>query len=537
MTHLSIKSRLWLLVACLISVLTIVSGVLFQRLYAANEGIGSVYENQVVPLRQLSEAASDYNNGVLTPLDGAIASTLSVTEAVRLISEGRERANKNWNAFLQTRLFVNEQAAVDEIQPLHEQANRVISQVLDKLRAGSLQEAATLRETALDPLMVKIFKGIENISDMQLVNGKKTSDESVAAMQTTMLAIAIAMALALLACIVAAFLLIRKITASLDHAVHVAERVARGDLSGEIEVTSNDEVGRLMSALGTMNRNLTQIVRRIRESSESVMTGSTQIAAGNNELSQRTEEQASNLEETAASMEELTATVQQNSFNAHQATQLAGTATATATDGGEAMQRVNQTMASITGSSAKIADIISVIDSIAFQTNILALNAAVEAARAGEQGRSFAVVASEVRSLAGRSAEAAREINLLISQSVAEVKAGAHSVNEATLTIDTLTTQVRNVAGLVSQISTASREQSDGLSQISDAVAQLDQVTQQNAALVEESAAAASSLSGQANTLMQLVSTFKLDNDSGVESATDVAQIHFRSRTRVVSNV
>ncbi len=513
MNHLSIKSRLWLLVISLLSVLIVVSGVLFQRLHVANQGISSVYENQVMPLRQMAEVASGYNNGVLISLDRAIANAITPTEAARLIAEGQERANKSWTAFLRTKLFANEQEAVNKLHPLVQQANPVISKVIDKLRAGDVHEAAALKVSALDPIMLPLLNGLESISDMQLVNGKQTSDDSVAAMQSVMWSIAAAVALALIVCVTAAFLLIRKITSNLDHAVNVAERVAKGDLSGHIEVGSEDEIGRLLRALGTMNVNLAQIVRRIREGSESVMTGSTQIAAGSQDLSQRTEEQASNLLETAASMEELTATVRQNSFNATQATKLASTASVTAADGGEAMQRVNQTMTNISGSSAKIADIIDVINSIAFQTNILALNAAVEAARAGEQGRGFAVVASEVRSLAGRSAEAAKEINTLISQSVADVNDGAELVNEATQTINSIITQVRDVAALVGEISSASKEQSEGITLISDAVAQLDQVTQQNAALVEESAAAASSLNQQASALTQLVATFKLGTE------------------------
>jgi methyl-accepting chemotaxis protein len=308
----------------------------------------------------------------------------------------------------------------------------------------------------------------------------------------------------------AAVLLTRSITRPIHEAVKVAQTVAAGDLTSRIEVRSTDETGQLLSALKAMNDNLLRIVGDVRASSDSIATGSAQIAMGNADLSQRTEEQAANLEETAASMEQLTATVKQNSDTARQANQLASTASAAAANGGVVVGQVVGTMQSITESSRKISDIIGVIDGIAFQTNILALNAAVEAARAGEQGRGFAVVASEVRSLAQRSASAAKEIKILIGESVTKVESGSKLVDNAGQSMSDIVQQVKRVTDLIAEISSASVEQTQGISQVGDAVQQLDQVTQQNAALVEQSAAAADSLKQQAQKMAEVVGIFKV---------------------------
>ena len=311
----------------------------------------------------------------------------------------------------------------------------------------------------------------------------------------------------------AAWIITRSITLPIAQAVRVARTVAAGDLTSRIEVNSRDETGELLQALKDMNDSLVGVVGTVRNSSDSIATGSSQIATGNADLSQRTEEQASNLQQTAASREQLTSTVRNNADNARQATQLASSARDVAARGGEVVGRVVATMGDITASSQKIGDIIGVIDGIAFQTNILALNAAVEAARAGEQGRGFAVVASEVRSLAQRSAAAAKEIKILIGASVAKVEAGSALVGEAGSTMEDIVVQVRKVADLVGEISAATNEQTTGIGQVNHAVNQLDQVTQQNAALVEESAAAAESLRQQAGRLVDAMRMFHLSGE------------------------
>ncbi|WP_321902734.1 methyl-accepting chemotaxis protein [Paraburkholderia tropica] len=317
-------------------------------------------------------------------------------------------------------------------------------------------------------------------------------------------------ALAIALGIVIALVITRSITAPLARAVSVAETVARGDLTARIDVTGNDESSQLLSALRHMNERLVDLVARVRTGSEGIATAAAQIAAGNTDLSQRTEEQAASLEETAASMEELTATVKQNADNATQGNTLAGQASSTATRGGEVVGRVVDTMREISQSSEQVAQIISVIEGIAFQTNILALNAAVEAARAGEQGRGFAVVAGEVRTLAQRSATAAKEIKDLIATSVERVNNGTALVDDAGRTMSEIVQSVRRVADLMGEITAASGEQRTGIEQVSQAVSQMDEVTQQNAALVEEASAAAQSLSTQAGALRELVSVFKV---------------------------
>jgi len=307
-----------------------------------------------------------------------------------------------------------------------------------------------------------------------------------------------------------AWRLTRGITVPLGQAVEIAEAVAHRDLTTHIEVTSSDETGRLLQSLQKMNDGLIDIVTQVRDGTESIATASNQIAAGNLDLSGRTEEQASSLEETASSMEELTATVKQNADNARQANQLAVKASEVAQRGGGVVSEVVSTMEAINGSSRKIADIISVIDGIAFQTNILALNAAVEAARAGEQGRGFAVVASEVRNLAQRSAAAAKEIKTLIDDSLDKVDAGSMLVTQAGTTMTEVVDSIQRVTDIMGEITSATQEQSSGIEQVNQAIGQMDQVTQQNAALVEEAAAAAASLHDQADALTAIVAVFKL---------------------------
>ncbi|MDT8989350.1 methyl-accepting chemotaxis protein [Curvibacter sp. APW13] len=322
--------------------------------------------------------------------------------------------------------------------------------------------------------------------------------------------------------VVMALRIAKSIVQPLTRAIAVTEKVASGDLTDSIDVTRSDEVGQMLAALAKMQGNLSKLVTDVRHGSESVATASTEIAQGNNDLSIRTEQQASALQTTASSMAELNSTVRQNADSARQANQLAMTASTVAVRGGDVVGQVVETMKDINDSSRKIGDIISVIDGIAFQTNILALNAAVEAARAGEQGRGFAVVASEVRALAGRSAEAAKEIKALITASVEKVEHGTTLVDQAGETMTEVVASIRRVTDIMGEISAASEEQSARVAQVGEAAQQMDHTTQQNAALVEEMAAAASSLKSQAQDLVQIVAAFKVHatgNFGGVTQA------------------
>ena len=388
---------------------------------------------------------------------------------------------------------------------------------IDLVDAGKADEAKAHLLGVARPLQLAYFATVDDLIKLQGELTKESSAEANAAVTAIKTAMWISAGIALLAALALAIWIIRSVLRQLGadpaDAVALAQSVAAGDLSVRIDLRKGDTTS-LMAQLKEMQTSLSDVVSSVRGNSESVATASAQIAQGNQDLSQRTEEQASALEETAASMEQLSSTVKQNADNARQANQLALGASTVAIKGGEVVGQVVETMKGINDSSKKIADIIGVIDGIAFQTNILALNAAVEAARAGEQGRGFAVVASEVRSLAGRSAEAAKEIKSLISASVERVDHGTVLVDQAGVTMTEVVSSIKRVTDIMGEISAASTEQSQGVAQVGEAVGQMDQVTQQNAALVEESAAAAESLKNQAQQLVQAVAVFKLSHGS-----------------------
>jgi methyl-accepting chemotaxis protein len=379
-----------------------------------------------------------------------------------------------------------------------------------ELHRGGEPNVPTLVDKDLRPLADKYLQSLDDLRTAmaaQLADSQGDTSTLAKASQV-LLGVGTLIAVALGALL--AFTVTRSIVQPVQRGKQAAESIADGDLTHPIEASGNDETGQLLQALATMQSRLATIVGNVRHNAEGVATASVEIASGNNDLSARTEQQASALQQTAASMEELGSTVRQNADNARTANQLAMSASTVAQQGGDVVAEVVETMKGINDSSRKIADIISVIDGIAFQTNILALNAAVEAARAGEQGRGFAVVAGEVRSLAGRSAEAAKEIKGLIGTSVERVERGTALVDKAGATMSEVVASIRRVTEIMGEISAASSEQSQGVSQVGEAITQMDQATQQNAALVEQSAAAADSLKTQAGQLVDAVAVFRL---------------------------
>jgi len=406
----------------------------------------------------------------------------------------------------------------EELKPLFQKVletrkayTEIRKSVFAAKNAGDLEKGKKLYETDMAQSRTLYLDALKKFADRQgalLDQAAVDIQHQYTSGRTLLMLLGVA---AIILGITAAWWITRTITQPINEAVKVAETVSSGDLTSDIPVGSNDETGQLMTALKNMNTNLVNIVGQVRSGTDLMAHASTEIAAGNHDLSSRTEEQASSLQETASSMEQLTSTVRFNAENAREANKLAVNASEIASRGGAVVGEVVHTMGSINDSSRKIVDIISVIDGIAFQTNILALNAAVEAARAGEQGRGFAVVASEVRNLAQRSAAAAKDIKGLIDDSVQKVALGSDLVDKAGQTMSEIVDSIGRVTQIMNQISNASEEQSIGIAQVNDAITQMDQVTQQNAALVEQAAAAAESMQEQSAKLADVVSVFKLD--------------------------
>jgi len=514
LNRLSIRTRLIATMAILGLLIALIGILGIYGIRSVNASLEDAFKNQLPSSMAISDtkafltrARMAQDRGVFHPESPDLEKTLSRVEDFIGKSDG------TWQKYLALPVGPGEKELADEVTRTRK---LFVENGLHKMSAALRAKDAALIDQLAMKDMQKLYGAYsdasEKLDEYQLSTSHDQFEDSQKLYNTVLSVSTTAIVIGLALIVVASVVLMRAIMRPLREALDHFDAMSSGDLSRSVDTNRHDEMGTLLKGLDAMQRQLAVTVTAVREGSGSIAVASAEIADGNLDLSRRTEQQAASLEETASSLEELTATVRQNADNARQANQMVGSASTVAQQGGQLVAQVVNTMGTITESSHKIVDIISVIDGIAFQTNILALNAAVEAARAGEQGRGFAVVASEVRNLAQRSAAAAKEIKALIDSSVANVNAGSALVDQAGSTMTQIVTSVAQVADIMTEIMSASTEQSAGIDLIHNAVVQMDQVTQQNAALVEEAAAAAGALQEQAATLEETVSVFRLQH-------------------------
>ncbi len=523
MDKFKISTRLNMLTGVLAVLLFVIGIIGLYGIGKSNDSLRTVYEDRVIALDQLGEVGYLVQRNRVLIMDMMLQPQPDHVQKRNIeLRSNIERISKVWDAYLATFLTPQEKALAAAFeQALKRYVQEGMLPASEAMLANDVTTAFSLYKAKISPLAPTAQDGAKKLIQLQLDEAKKEYDASLVLYATLRMLSLGGIGAGIVFAFFFGMALVRSVGRQLGgepgEAAELARSVAAGELTSHIELRAGD-TDSMMAQLALMQASLAGVVRNVRQGSEGVATASSEIAQGNQDLSARTESQASALEQTAASMEQLSATVKQNADSARQANHLAASASTVAVKGGEVVAQVVDTMKGINDASRKISDIISVIDGIAFQTNILALNAAVEAARAGEQGRGFAVVASEVRALAGRSAEAAKEIKTLINASVERVEQGTALVDQAGATMTEVVSSIKRVTDLMGEISAASNEQSLGVSQVGEAVIQMDQVTQQNAALVEEMAAAASSLKSQAQDLVQVVAVFNLGGNSAHHS-------------------
>ena len=516
MLRLRMAHKLWLAVAAIVVALVGVvglSGYRSAQVQARSEAVTQEMQARVqaaVRWMGLTETNAARTQALVVSSDAAVEA-----EFKDVISATSARITEVQKSLEAMPLSDADKAQMARIAAARKTMIELRAQARQLKADGRQEQALALVKQSYNPAVDAYLQSLRDFVQMQEQVVRSSQEETAASRRLTVGFAAAAVGVLLLCVVIGAHFLIASIRRPLAQARELAERIAAGDLSAAAQGQTQraDEFGDLLRSLQAMSESLSGMVQQVRQSTDSIAIASAEIATGNHDLSVRTEQTSSNLQETAAAMEQFTSTLQQSASSAQQASSLAAGASQVAQRGGEVVARVVETMKGINDSSRQIADIVGVIDSIAFQTNILALNAAVEAARAGEQGRGFAVVAGEVRSLAQRSAEAAKEIKLLITTSVDNVQSGSQQVEQAGRSMEEIVSSVRRVSDLIGEITASSTEQRDGIGQVNQAVSQLDQMTQQNAALVEESSAAALAMQDQARRLSEVVAVFKLGQE------------------------
>ncbi|MEQ8861267.1 MAG: methyl-accepting chemotaxis protein [Pseudomonadales bacterium] len=518
---MTIKGRLITLLAFLSLMLMAIGSLGIYGMNRSNEDLLLVHQSRTVPSGQIADIRALVMRNRMLVFDAVNDPSPAVIRSkAGLVAENRQRASQLWQAYVDRDLGSVERQMADNFEASRQVfIEQGLNPTIAGLQAGRLEEAFKIAFEVMDPAFEPVLNAADRLMAYQVDQAQRDYEEATGLFTMIRGITVAAVLIAILLAVMVGSMIMRAIMVPLSEAVRVADNIARGDLTDRIEPHSDDEIGGLLDAMQRMSDRLRQLVQEVTESSLTVASEARQIAAGNVSLSQRTEEQASSLEQTASAMEQMTATVRQSAENASHANHLAGEARDSAEKGGMVVSSAVTAMNDINESSKQVADIIGVIDEIAFQTNLLALNAAVEAARAGEQGRGFAVVATEVRNLAQRSASAAKEIKALIQDSVEKVNQGTTLVEHSGLTLNEIIERVSKVTEIVAEIAAASEEQSCGIEEVNRAVMQLDELTQQNAAMVEEATASSQAQADLANSLHQLVSQYRVSSDASSAGA------------------